>query len=74
MTFRPLLDVPKFATIAESAELTGLSKYLIRKLVLTGNLKYIKSGKKYLIQQQGLLEYLNTCNRNNERNINNEEK
>ncbi len=61
--------MPIFKTINEVAKITGLAKYHLRKLLFAGKIKYIKSGKKYLIQLDSLFEYLNTCdNTNNERN------
>ena len=52
--------MPIFKTINETAEMTGLAKYHLRKLVLTGRIKYIKTGKKYLLQLDSLFEYLKT--------------
>ena len=54
-------SVPKFETIAKCANLTGLAKYHIRQLVLNQRVKFIKTGKKYLVQLDSLIEYLATC-------------
>lgn len=51
-------DVPIFKTINECATFSGLAKYHIRKMLLAGKLKYIKSGNKYLVQVASLVEYL----------------
>lgn len=50
--------VPKFHKIHECAELTNLTKYHIRQLVLNEKIKYIKAGKKYLINFESLIAYL----------------
>lgn len=52
--------VPQFKTIAESADFTGLAKYRIRKIVKEEKIKYIKAGKKFLINVDSLIEYLKT--------------
>lgn len=54
-------DVPIFKTITQSAELTGLTQYHIRKLVLNNKIGYIKSGKKFLISINSLINYLKTA-------------
>lgn len=51
--------LPKMATINECAKTVGLAKYHIRQLVLQGKVKYVKAGKKYLINVDNLIEYLN---------------
>ena len=48
------------ATINECAKTVGLAKYHIRQLVLQGKVKYVKAGKKYLINVDSLIEYLNS--------------
>lgn len=53
------LKLPKMATINECAKTVGLAKYHIRQLVLQGKVKYVKAGKKYLINVDSLIEYLN---------------
>ena len=52
--------LPKMATINECAKTVGLAKYHIRQLVLQGKVKYVKAGKKYLINVDSLIEYLNS--------------
>ena len=46
-------------TINEVSEIVGLKKYHLRQLVLQNKVKFIKSGKKYLINLDSLIEYLN---------------
>lgn len=52
-------ELPKMATINECAKIVKLAKYHIRQLVLQGKVKYVKAGKKYLINLNSLIEYLN---------------
>jgi len=54
------LNIPKMATIIETAEITGLAKYHIRQLTLQGKIKHIRAGKKILINIEKLIEYLNS--------------
>lgn len=51
--------LPKMATINECAKMVKLAKYHIRQLVLQGKVKYVKAGKKHLINVDSLIEYLN---------------
>lgn len=52
-------ELPKMATINECAQLSGLAKYAIRKLVLDNKVKYVKLGKKFLVNFDSLIEYFN---------------
>jgi excisionase family DNA binding protein len=46
-------------TIKEAAALVdGLSEYRVRQMCIEGELKHIKAGKKYLINQDVLFDYL----------------
>jgi excisionase family DNA binding protein len=45
-------------TINEAAEFYGLPKHFIRQLVLTKSIPSIKAGKKYLINENILTNYL----------------
>lgn len=47
-----------FMSVTESASFSGLSKTCIRNLIYANELKYIRSGKKYLISRESILEYL----------------
>ena len=54
-----ILNKPKMLTIKEAAELVdGLAPYRIRQMCLDGTLPHIKAGKKYLINQNRLLEII----------------
>lgn len=51
--------IPEMKTISEASEITGLTKYHIRKLVLQGKVKFVRSGVKYLLNMDSLINYLN---------------
>ena len=51
--------IPEMKTISEASEITGLTKYHIRKLVLQGKVKFVRSGVKYLLKMDSLINYLN---------------
>lgn len=53
------LNMPRLETIRQTAKLTGLAVYHVRKLVLQGKVKYVRSGLKYLVNVDSLVEYLN---------------
>ena len=46
-------------TIREASNQTGLSYYAVRRLCLTGQITFVRSGVKYYINLPKLLEYLN---------------
>lgn len=68
--------IPEMKTISEASEIAGLAKYHIRKLVLQGKIKFVRSGVKYLLNMDSLINYLNNgddatvSDSNNSRNIN----
>ena len=45
-------------TISEAATYFGVSKHFIRQLVLTNTIPSVKAGKKYLINEKNLENYL----------------
>ena len=51
--------IPEMKTISEASKIVGLAKYHIRKLVLQGKVKYVRSGVKYLLNMDSLIAYLN---------------
>lgn len=51
-------NLPKYITIQNAADMTGLSYYFLREMVLSNKIRYIKSGAKYLINVDSLNEYL----------------
>lgn len=50
--------VPCMVTIHEAAQIVKLAKYHIRQLVLQGKVKYVKAGRKYLLNLDSLVNYL----------------
>ncbi len=53
------IKIPKMKTILEASKIAGLTKYHVRKLVLQGKVKYVRSGIKYLLNLDSLINYLN---------------
>ncbi|MGM9538890.1 MAG: hypothetical protein ACI3VN_11230 [Candidatus Onthomonas sp.] len=45
-------------TIQEASERTGLAYHCIRRLCMTGQITYIRSGKKYYVNLPYLLSFL----------------
>ena len=68
--------IPEMKTISEASKIVGLAKYHIRKLVLQGKVKFVRSGVKYLLNMDSLINYLNNdddatvSDSNNNRKIN----
>lgn len=52
--------IPRMCSITEAVECTGLPDKLIRQLIRSGKIPYIKSGTKYLINLNRFIDYLNT--------------
>ena len=53
------LNIPRMTTINEAAEITGLAKHFIRQLALQDKIRHVRAGKKFLINIEKLIEYLN---------------
>lgn len=53
------MTVPVMWKLQEAADKTGLSYYYLRNLCLQGKIIHVKSGNKYLINADKLIEYLN---------------
>ncbi len=51
--------IPHLKTISEASKIVGLTKYHVRKLVLQDKIKYVRSGVKYLVNVDNLINYLN---------------
>ncbi len=51
--------IPHLKTISEASKIVGLTKYHVRKLVLQDKIKYVRSGVKYLLNMNSLINYLN---------------
>ena len=54
------IKVPKMLSIRETAKATGLPEYFLRELVANNEICFVKAGRKYLINIDKLIEYLNT--------------
>ena len=50
--------LPSMITIRRAAQETGLPDYLLRKLCITKQIKFIKSGKKYYLNTNSLHDFL----------------
>lgn len=60
------VTVPRMATLQEASELTGLSYGSLRRKALDGEIVAIRVGRKFLINVDRLIDYLNgeTINEN----------
>ena len=54
------IKVPTMLTIKETAKVTGIAEYNIRQLVAGNKICFVKAGKKYLVNLEKFVEYLNT--------------
>lgn len=54
------IKVPTMLSIKETAKITGVAEYYIRQLVAENEICFVKAGKKYLINLEKFVEYLNT--------------
>lgn len=55
------INVPTMWTIQEAATETNIAISHVRKLVAEKKIRYIKTGKKYLINAESLCDYLTKC-------------
>ena len=53
------LKIPTMVTLSEASKQTSLSYDYLRKLCLAGQITHIRAGKKYLINLEKLVDYLN---------------
>lgn len=53
------LNLPRMKTLKEMAELTGLSYTALRNLCMEKKIVHIRAGKKYLINYDRFVDYLN---------------
>lgn len=54
------IAIPTMLTIKETAKRTQLSETYVRNLVLNKKICFVRSGRKYLINLEKLVEFLNT--------------
>ncbi len=66
--------IPTMKSISECSEIVGLAKYHVRRLVLQGKVKYVRSGSKHLVNVDSLIEYLNNGETQSETEDNNTNK
>lgn len=55
-----LKKLPNMKSIKEMTQLTGLSYSFLRQLCLQNKIIHIRTGKKYLINYDRFIDYLNT--------------
>lgn len=55
-----LKKLPNMKSIKEMTQLTGLSYSFLRQLCLQNKIVHIRTGKKYLINYDRFIDYLNT--------------
>ena len=53
-------NIPRMATIAQTAKETGLAEYHIRQLCINREITAVRSGSKWLVNLDRLADYLNT--------------
>ena len=53
------IKLPQMKTIKEIAEIAHLPQYFIRQLVLSGKIPYVMAGRKYLINLDKFINFLN---------------
>ena len=51
---------PRMGTIKEAADASGLAVYRVRRLVASGRIRYVKAGRRILVNLDSLARYLNT--------------
>lgn len=51
---------PHMGTIKEAADASGLAIYRVRHLVASGKIRYIRAGRRILVNLDSLAHYLNT--------------
>ncbi len=52
--------IPTMLTIKEAADKTGVAAHFIRNLAIQNEIVHVRCGKKYLINLEKFIEYLNT--------------
>lgn len=50
---------PHMGTIKEAADASGLAPYRVRCLVASGRIRYVKAGRRILVNLDSLARYLN---------------
>lgn len=55
------IKIPRMRTIKETAELFGLPVNFIRQKVNNGEIVAVRAGRRFLVNIDKLVEYLDTC-------------
>ncbi len=55
--------IPTMLTIKETAKTTGIAEHFIRSLAIENKIIHVRCGKKYLINLEKFIEYLNNPSR-----------
>ena len=50
--------LPRMRTIKTAAAETGLAEYFVRRLVKQGKVKYVRAGRKFLVNLDSLIQFL----------------
>ena len=50
--------LPRMRTIRAAAAETGLAEYFVRRLVKQGKVKYVRAGRKFLVNLDSLIQFL----------------
>lgn len=53
------MTIPTMITIKDASNQTGLSYEYIRKLCLQGKIVHVRAGRKFLVNMEKLVDYLN---------------
>lgn len=53
------VQLPRMRTVRAAAAESGLAEYFIRRLIRTGKIRFVCAGRKYLINFDSLIAYLN---------------
>ena len=51
--------IPTMLTIEETARRTGVAPYFVRQCCLKNQIAYVKAGRKYLVNFEKFVDYLN---------------
>ena len=63
--------IPTMLTIKEAADKTGVAAHFIRNLAIRNEIVHVRCGKKYLINLEKFIEYLNTSKGNGKSDVTN---
>lgn len=55
-----MYNIPTMLTIKETAQKAGLAEHYVRQLILQNKVIHVKAGKKYLINFELFVNFLNT--------------